>query len=95
VAEDPDYYVIYNWDLATYPYIQEINADVIFLERENMVYFSDAGKIAAAIDPARMREMVAFYSDAIYGQLDGYTLALKTDFGAVFVKADLFQACPD
>ncbi|MEL7590035.1 MAG: hypothetical protein AAGU17_01915 [Anaerolineaceae bacterium] len=38
-----------------------------------------------------MREMVAFYGDAINGEVDGYTLAYKTGFGSVFVRDDLYQ----
>lgn len=85
VAPRDNYSISINWDLATYPYIQDLNPDVLFLERENMVYFSDASKIETAIDPTRMREMVSFYSDAMNDQVDGYTLVLKTDFGSVFL----------
>ena len=85
VAPRDNYNISINWDLATYPYIQDLNPDVLFLERENMVYFSDVSKIETAIDPTRMREMVSFYSDAINDQVEGYTLVLKTDFGSVFL----------
>ena len=95
VAEEPNYKIIYNWPLATYPYIQDINPDVIILERENMVFFSDAEKIVVAINPTRMREMVSFYSDAINDHLDGYTLVIKTNFGSVFVKTDFLLICSD
>ncbi len=90
VAQQDKYHIIYNWELATYSYIQEINPDVIFLELENMRYFSDPGKVQVAIDPTRMEEMVTFYSDALNGQLVGYRLVKKTDFGSVFVKDDLY-----
>jgi hypothetical protein len=90
VAQQDKYHIIYNWKLATYSYIQEINPDVIFLELENMRYFSDPAKVQVAIDPTRMEEMVAFYSDALNGQLVGYRLVKKTDFGSVFVKDDLY-----
>jgi hypothetical protein len=91
VAEKDAYHIEYRWQLADYSYIRELNADVLFLERENMVYFSDAAKIDAAIDPGRMREMVVFYGDAIKGQVEGYTLAYKTGFGSVFVRDDMFE----
>jgi len=55
-----------------------------------MVYFSDAAKIDKAIDPHRMREMFEFYSDAINGALEGFTLVNSTSFGSVFVKTELF-----
>jgi hypothetical protein len=91
VAERDTYHIEYRWQLADYSYIREINADVLFVEWENMLYFSDAAKIETAIDPAQMREMVAFYGDAINGEVDGYTLAYKTGFGSVFVRDDLYQ----
>ena len=91
VAEKDAYHTEYRWQLATYPYIEEIYPDVLFVERENMLYFSDAAKIETAIDPGRMREMVAFYTDAVNDQVEGYTLALKTGFGSVFVKTELYQ----
>ena len=90
VAQQEKYHIIYNWELATYSYIQEINPDVIFLELENMRYFSDPGKVQVAIDPTRMEEMVTFYSDALNERLLGYRLVKKTDFGSVFVKDDLY-----
>jgi len=91
VADRPEYDVRINWDLATYPYLQDLDADVLFIERENMIYFSDAAKISRAIDPARMKEMLAFYSDALNGNVTGYIRALETDFGAVFVRENLYQ----
>ena len=90
VAEKNEYHIEYNWELATYDYINEIHPDVLFIERENMVYFSDAAKIDKAIDPHRMREMFEFYSDAINGALEGFTLVNSTSFGSVFVKTELF-----
>lgn len=91
VAEKEAYHIEYNWKLATYAEIAALNPDVLFLERENMLFFSDAAKIETAIDPDRMREMVAFYSDAINEQLEGYTLAVRTGFGSVFVRDDLYE----
>ena len=91
VADRSEYDVKMNWDLATYPYLQDLDVDVLFIERENMIYFSDAAKIPRAIDPERMKEMVAFYSDALEGNVTGYVRALETDFGAVFVRESLYQ----
>jgi len=91
VAEKEKFYITYNWDLATYDYIQETRPDVIFLELENMHYFSDPAKVAEAIDPTRMRDMVEFYSDALNGRLVGYNEVLKTGFGSVFVADGLYQ----
>jgi len=38
-----------------------------------------------------MKEMLAFYSDALNGNVTGYIRALETDFGAVFVRENLYQ----
>ncbi len=91
VAPRASYNITYDWSLANYPYIQEIDPDVLFIEYDNMLYFSDASKIVSAIDPASMKGMVTFYTDAINGRVNGYTLALKTDYGSVFVRDDLHQ----
>lgn len=80
--------IIYNWELATYPYIRDTNPDILFIESENAQYFSDASKLDQAIKPVRMEQMNAFYSDVLHEQVEGYRFLLKTDYGYVFARED-------
>lgn len=91
VAEEPTWIVEYNWDLASYDYIKEINADVLFVEYDNALYFSDEIKLESAVDPASMQKKYAFYSDVIDENVDLYTLFIKNDFGYVFVSDDFYS----
>jgi 4-amino-4-deoxy-L-arabinose transferase-like glycosyltransferase len=80
--------IVYNWELATYSYLQDTNPDILFIESENAQYFSDTSKLDQAIKPVRMEQMYTFYSDVLHEQVEGYRLLLKTEFGYVFARED-------
>lgn len=91
VADNPHWRVIYNWDLATYGYINENQPDFLFIEYENAYYFGDESKLAIALDKDAMQQMYNFYSDALHENIDGYRLLYKDSFGYVFVSNSLFE----
>jgi hypothetical protein len=90
VADNPHWQVIYNWNLADYDYLNGIKPDILFIERDNVFYFSDPAKIAEAIDPAEMRRMNQFYSDVLNNRVTGFHQIYKDDFGYILVSDALF-----
>jgi len=91
VADNPHWRVIYNWDLATYDYINENQPDFLFIEYENVHYFSDASKLTIALDKDTMQQMYDFYSAALAEKVVGYHLLYKDSFGYIFVSDRLFK----
>jgi len=91
VADDPHWQVIYNWDLVGYSYIYEHQPDLLFIERENALYFADEAKQEQALDQDRMRDMNAFYADVLTNEVDGYQQVYQDGFGFVFASDSLFD----
>lgn len=81
-----------NWDLATYSYMEELDPDVILLDRENVLLFSQEGVVSQAVDQGDMARMHAFYGDAGRDELPGYTLVLQDNFGYALVRDELAEA---
>ena len=84
--ETPPRRVEMNWDLATYSYIEELNPDVILLDRENVLLFSQEDVVVQAVDQGDMAQMHAFYGDAGRDELEGYKLVLQDNFGYALVR---------
>lgn len=91
VADDPHWRVIYNWTLASYDYINENQPDFLFIEFDNVHYFSDASKLEYALDRDAMQAMFDFYSDVLHEKVNGYHLLYKDSFGYIFVSNPLFE----
>jgi hypothetical protein len=90
--ETPPRRVEMNWDLATYSYIDELNPDVILLDRENVLLFSRADVVSQAVDQGDMAQMHEFYGDAGRDELEGYKLVLQDSFGYALVRDELAEA---
>jgi hypothetical protein len=80
-----------NWDLATYSYIEDLNPDVILLDRENVLLFSQDDVVGQAVDQGDMAQMHAFYGDAARDELEGYQLVLQDNFGYALVRDELAE----
>ncbi len=91
VADDPHWRVIYNWNLATYDYINENKPDFLFIEFDNVHYFSDVSKLDYALDREAMQAMFDFYSDVLHEKVSGYHLLYNDSFGYIFVSNPLFE----
>jgi hypothetical protein len=81
-----------NWDLATYASIADLNPDVILLDRENVLLFSQEDVVGQAVDQGDMAQMHEFYGDAGRGELEGYQLILQDNFGYALVRKELVEA---
>lgn len=80
-----------NWDLADYSKMGELKPAVIFLEAENINYFSDKSKLAIALDKTGMQLKYNFYSDAKADALKGYVLIGESNFGKAFARQDIYN----
>ena len=83
--------IIYDWNLANYELIEELNPDLLFIEYDNTYYFSDEAKIEQALRPEEMILMNRFYSDVYEENVQGYQLLNKTQFGYVFAKKSFYE----
>jgi hypothetical protein len=82
---------VINWDLADYAKMDELKPAVIFLEEENINYFSDPSKQAIALDETGMKLKYLFYSDAKNNILKGYVLLEEISFGKAFARQDIYD----
>lgn len=80
-----------NWDLTTYDCINDLNPDLILLERENVLLFSDSELVAQAVEPGDMWLVYDFYSDVSLNQVPGYQSVFQNEFGYVLLRDSLYQ----
>ena len=91
VAPRSNWNVVMNWDLADYSKMGELRPAVIFLESENIKYFSDAAKLDIALDETGMQLKYRFYSDAKNNAINGYVLLAESNFGKAFARQDIYE----
>lgn len=91
IAPLSNWNVVMNWDLMDYNKLDELKPAVIFLEEENIKYFSDASKQSIALDPTGMKLKYEFYTDAQADQIKGYVLLAENGFGKAFARQDIYQ----
>jgi hypothetical protein len=70
--------------MASYPYIEALNPDLILLERENVELYARPEVVEQAVNPGNMQLTHAFYRDAARNTLTGYRLIFESDYGLVF-----------
>jgi hypothetical protein len=91
VAPQNNWNVVMNWDLADYSKMDELKPAVIFLETENILYFSDATKLNIALDETGMQLKYYFYTDAKNDAVKGYVLLAENNFGKAFARQDIYD----
>ena len=84
--EQEGYAVKTDWELASFPLIEEWHPDLILLEKENIRAYSAEGVLDAAVNREKMAETSAFYSAAAEKAIPGYQFLLENGFGVVFRK---------
>ena len=92
VAPQKNWNIVMNWDLEDYSKLAELKPAVIFLEAENINYFSDAAKLPIALDPTGMKLKYNFYTDAKNNAIKGYVLLADSHFGKAFARQDIYDA---
>lgn len=77
-----------SFDLLEYQYIQEKNFDVLLLMQQRIYDYLQES--AVGIDPEGFQRSQKFYRDANYGNIKGYWLAYRDNFGLIFIR-DIYK----
>lgn len=86
-----DWQIEMSWNLPNSGSIAALDPDLILLERENLVLFSQPESIEQAVDPEAMRLVHQFYRTASLDQLEGYRLLLDHRFGSALLRHSLYD----
>ncbi|HEX8992720.1 MAG TPA: hypothetical protein VF784_13660 [Anaerolineales bacterium] len=90
VPDSPTYDVHFQWGVSGYPDIQKINPDLIILSVQHCRDYTQPGQLEAAVDP-NFAQAYKFYSDALSGNVSGYTLLYRDGMGMTFLRAELYD----
>jgi len=90
IAPQKNWTLIMDWSLEDYSKLEQYKPAVIFLEEDNILYFSDVSKLPIALDPGGMKMKYAFYSDAKNDDIKGYILLDESPFGKAFARQDIY-----
>ena len=82
--EQEGYAVLTDWELASFPLIEEWHPDLILLEKENIRAYSAEGVLEQAVNKEKMTDTAAFYTAAAEKTLPGYEFLTENSFGMVF-----------
>ena len=84
--EQEGYAILTDWELASFPLIEDWHPDLILLEKENIRAYSAENVQSQAVDADKMAQTAAFYSAAAQKSIPGYELLMENSFGMVFRK---------
>lgn len=82
--EQEGYAVLTDWDLASFPLIEEWHPDLILLENENVRAYSAEGVADRSVNSDKMAQTAAFYTAAAEKAIPGYEFLMGNSFGMVF-----------
>ena len=85
--EQEGYVILTDWNLASFPLVEEWQPDLILLEKENIRAYSTADIAERAVNADKMADAAAFYSAAAEKMIPGYEFLTENNFGMVFRKA--------
>ncbi|NMC84165.1 MAG: hypothetical protein GYA58_02645 [Anaerolineaceae bacterium] len=91
VAPQSNWNVVMDWNLFDYSRVEELKPAVIFLEQENIHFFSNEQNVANALDASGMQMKYRFYTDAANNDISGYRLMEENDFGKAFIRQDMYD----
>jgi len=78
------------FELLDYDYLQQRNFDVVMLMQQRINDYLNPEVVG--IDSEAFTRSQVFYKDANNGNLKGYHLVFRNDFGLIFVKDELYEA---
>ena len=84
--EREGYAVKTDWDLASFPLIEDWHPDLILLEKENIRAYGMDSVLEQAVNTDKMKQTVDFYTAAAAKSVPGYTFLYENEFGMVFRK---------
>ncbi|MBT3389364.1 MAG: hypothetical protein HN413_03055 [Chloroflexi bacterium] len=89
VPPKSNYDVLMKWKLATYDYINENQPDVLLLEMNYVLEFTQPDAVENAVDPDQMRAWQKFYGDAYADELPGYRILYQNDYALALLREGL------
>jgi hypothetical protein len=91
IAPQSNWNVVMDWSLFDYSRVEELKPTVIFLEQENIHFFTNKQNVANALDASDMQMKYRFYTDAANDNITGYRLIAEDDFGKAFIRQDMYD----
>lgn len=90
IPNSPKYDVHFQWGISGYSDIHKVDPDLIILSVQHCRDYTQPGQLESAIDSG-FADAYRFYSDALAGNVSGYTLLYKNGFGMTFVRTRLYE----
>jgi hypothetical protein len=81
--------IFYRFQLLDYATFEEADPEVILLMQQRIYDYLNPE--VTGINPGQLEISRVFYRDADEGNLEGYTLIFRDDFGLAFVRNDIYQ----
>ena len=96
VPESENLNVVISWKAVDYPYVNELNPEIIVLQTQKIKDYTSPNLIDDALDPDQMRQTQIFYSDAKSKDLNSYIFQLEDNYGMIFLRNDISDllSCP-
>ncbi len=82
--------VHFQWGITGYPEIQKLDPDLLILSKQHLRDYTQPGQLGSAIDP-NFSEAYRLYSDALAGQVPGFTVLYQNGFGTTLLRTTLYD----
>ena len=92
VPDWPNWKVSYRWGVTDYSDIEKINPDLIVLWKQRLYDYTNETALQNALDTGNVAKAARFYQDALDDRLQGYKLIYQDDYGAAYLRIELYQA---
>lgn len=84
--EQEGFAILTDWELASFPLIEDWHPDLIILEKENIRAYSAEDITERAVNTDKMAQTHTFYRAAAEKNIPGYEFLAENNFGIVFRK---------
>lgn len=95
IPPKPEWDVQMRWGVVDYEVIQSINPELVLLQQQRIMDYTQPDVIDNAEDKEQMKKTYKFYLDAYNKELEGYYYLLEDEFGIAFIRDDVsfFHTC--
>jgi hypothetical protein len=90
VPTSPRYDDNFKWGVSNYAVATRNNPDLLILNRQHLLDYTQPGQLAGAKDPD-FALTVEFYKNALNGTVEGFTQLYQDDFGVVYLRTPLYD----
>ena len=80
-----------NWELTTGHFIEELDPDLILLEKENITLYNSPEAIRDAVNPQDMQSAQKLYQAASTNKLTNYTILYEDSFAVALLRTTLIK----